>query len=121
MQVFTLDQQLVDEKEKVHARNLHGWDADGLKKIRDHHFPNGELDDGGGAIPPIAAGLLACPGTAWPPGTSDPEDFASVDAVSDGMPVTVLQAEMREASGQKNAPGRHFAEYLEEHCPVRCQ
>ena len=41
-QVTNLDSLLVDEKEKVHAQNLHGADAEGLKRTRDHFFPHGE-------------------------------------------------------------------------------
>ncbi len=38
---------------------MHGSDAEALRAIRRRHFPNGELDDGGGAIPPPSAGLVA--------------------------------------------------------------
>lgn len=41
-QVTNLDSLLVDEKEKVHAQNLHGADAEGLKHTRDYYFPHGK-------------------------------------------------------------------------------
>ncbi len=41
---------------QVLAANMHGADAEGLRLIRRKYFPNGELDDGGGAVPPLAAG-----------------------------------------------------------------
>ncbi len=44
---------------QVLAANMHGADAEGLRLIRRKYFPNGELDDGGGAIPPLAAGACA--------------------------------------------------------------
>ncbi|GLC73170.1 hypothetical protein PLESTF_001343000 [Pleodorina starrii] len=58
-QVIQLDGVAVDSKEKVLAANMHGADAEGLRLIRRKYFPNGELADGGGAIPPLAAGLVA--------------------------------------------------------------
>ncbi|KAG2493820.1 hypothetical protein HYH03_008038 [Edaphochlamys debaryana] len=58
-QVVLLDGVAVEAKEKVLAANMHGADAEGLRLIRRKYFPNGELDDGGGAIPPLAAGLVA--------------------------------------------------------------
>ncbi|KXZ48378.1 hypothetical protein GPECTOR_28g785 [Gonium pectorale] len=58
-QVVLLDGVPVDSKEKVLAANMHAADAEGLRLIRRKYFPNGELDDGGGAIPPLAAGLVA--------------------------------------------------------------
>ncbi|GLI64974.1 hypothetical protein VaNZ11_008382 [Volvox africanus] len=58
-QVIMLDGVAVDSKEKVLAANMHGADAEGLRLIRRKYFPNGELADGGGAIPPLAAGLVA--------------------------------------------------------------
>lgn len=54
-----LDGQPVEAKEKVLAANMHGADAEGLRLIRRRYFPNGELDDGGGALPPTSAGLIA--------------------------------------------------------------
>lgn len=89
-QVTNLDSLLVDEKEKVHAQNLHGADAEGLKATRDHYFPHGELDDGGGAIPPIAAGLLPDNGSGIIPGGSGPEDFARIDALVDDLPLSCV-------------------------------
>lgn len=89
-QVTNLDNLLVDEKEKVHAQNLHGADAEGLKRIRDRYFPNGELDDGGGAIPPIAAGLLPDDGTGAIPDSSGPGDFARIDGFVDALPESVV-------------------------------
>ncbi|GMH43357.1 hypothetical protein BSKO_11279 [Bryopsis sp. KO-2023] len=62
-QVTTLDQQRVGEKEKVLAANLHGADAEDLRAIRKKWFPNGELDDGGGAILPTSAGMVASDGS----------------------------------------------------------
>lgn len=84
-QVTNLDGLLVDEREKVHAQNLHGADAEGLKQTRDHYFPHGELDDGGGAIPPIAAGLLPDHGSGTIPHSSGPEDFARIDSLVDEL------------------------------------
>lgn len=89
-QVTLLDSLLVDEREKVHAKNLHGADADALKATRDRHFPRGELDDGGGAIPPIAAGLLPSDGRDGSPGAT-PEDFTLVDVVVDAMPLETIE------------------------------
>lgn len=43
--------------EKVDAANLVGGATDGLVAIRKQFFPNGELEDGGGAVPPTAAGI----------------------------------------------------------------
>jgi hypothetical protein len=42
--------------EKVDAGNLVGGATDGLVAIRKQFFPQGELEDGGGALPPTAAG-----------------------------------------------------------------
>jgi hypothetical protein len=42
--------------EKVDAANLVGGATDGLVAIRNQFFPYGELEDGGGAVPPTAAG-----------------------------------------------------------------
>lgn len=42
--------------EKVDAGNMVGAATDGLVLIRRQFFPNGELEDGGGAVPPTAAG-----------------------------------------------------------------
>jgi Leucine-rich repeat len=89
-QVTNLDSLLVDEKEKVHAQNLHGADAEGLKSIRDKYFPFGELDDGGGAIPPIAAGLLPDDGSASIPDSDGPEDFSRIDNFVDALPLTCV-------------------------------
>lgn len=89
-QVTNLDGLLVDEKEKVHAQNLHGADAEGLKRTRDHHFPWGELDDGGGAIPPIAAGLLPDHGSGTIPNSCGSEDFARIDALVDALPLSTV-------------------------------
>lgn len=105
-QVNNLDNLLVDEKEKVHAQNLHGADAEGLKQIRDRYFPNGELDDGGGAIPPIAAGLLADDGTAAIPESSGPGDFTRIDGFVQSLPVSVV------AEGVLV-----FADFLQVRCP----
>jgi hypothetical protein len=51
-----LDGSPVGADERVEAGNMHGADAQGLVGIRRRFFPQGELDDGGGAIPPTAAG-----------------------------------------------------------------
>lgn len=56
-QVSVLDGTLVGPNEKVDAANMHGADAEGLVEIRRTFFPQGELDDGGGAIPPTSAGM----------------------------------------------------------------
>jgi hypothetical protein len=42
--------------EKVDAGNIVGAATDGLVLIRQQFFPHGELEDGGGAVPPTAAG-----------------------------------------------------------------
>lgn len=42
--------------EKVDAGNMVGAAADGLVLIRRQFFQHGELEDGGGAVPPTAAG-----------------------------------------------------------------
>ncbi len=47
----------VSAEDKVSAANMHGEDAAALAAIRRKYFPNGELDDGGGAIPPTSAGM----------------------------------------------------------------
>ena len=82
LQVTSLDSLLVDECEKVHAHNLHGADAAALRATRAQFFPDGELDDGGGAIPPLAAGLLASDGTE-----GGAEAAARADGVADGAPL----------------------------------
>lgn len=89
-QVASLDNVRVDEREKVHALNLHGADAGGLKAVRERYFARGELDDGGGAIPPMAAGLLPSAGEEVPPGGKSPEDFGHVDALVDSVPLSAL-------------------------------
>jgi len=50
-------------REKVDAGNMLGASTDGLVIIRRHFFPHGELPDGGGAVPPTAAGVLCGNGT----------------------------------------------------------
>lgn len=42
--------------EKVDAGNMVGAATDGLVLIRRRFFPKGELEGGGGAVPPTAAG-----------------------------------------------------------------
>jgi hypothetical protein len=108
-QVINLDGLLVDEREKVHAQNLHGADAEGLKRTRDHYFPHGELDDGGGAIPPIAAGLLPDQGRGIVSNSSGPEDFARIDALVDALPLSSM------AEGV-----RAFADILQVRLPLYC-
>jgi len=61
-QLEVLNGEEVSYTENVHAANLHGADAEGLKTIRKKYFPDGELDDGGGAVVPVSAGLLASNG-----------------------------------------------------------
>ncbi|KAL6759074.1 hypothetical protein V8C86DRAFT_2581696, partial [Haematococcus lacustris] len=58
-QVALLNGQPVAPKDKVRAGIMHGSDAEALRTIRRRHFPAGELDDGGGALPPASAGLVA--------------------------------------------------------------
>ena len=58
-QVTLLNGIEVSHKEKVISANMHGADSEALRIIRRRFFPNGEIDDGGGAIPPAAAGLVA--------------------------------------------------------------
>lgn len=55
----TLNDAAISHVEKVDAANMAGAAADGLLAIRKHFFPDGELDDGGGAVPPTAAGTEA--------------------------------------------------------------
>lgn len=55
-QMSHMDDMPVDAQDKVMAANMHGADAEPLRAARRKFFPNGELDDGGGAIPPMAAG-----------------------------------------------------------------
>lgn len=59
MQVSLLNGAAVSYIEKVDAANMAGAEAEGLMAIRKQYFPQGELDDGGGAVPPTAAGMLA--------------------------------------------------------------
>ncbi|WIA19886.1 hypothetical protein OEZ85_005786 [Tetradesmus obliquus] len=56
-QVSLLNGSAVSSEEKVDAANMAGAAAEGLLAIRQHYFVAGELDDGGGAVPPTAAGL----------------------------------------------------------------
>lgn len=91
-QVTSLDAVRVDEREKVHAQNLHGAKAAALKATRDALFPRGELDDGGGAMPPMAAGLLPSNGRECPAKAAGPEDFASLDAFVDGIPAAAISS-----------------------------
>lgn len=55
-----LNGSAVSSEEKVDAANMAGAAAEGLLAIRQHYFVAGELDDGGGAVPPTAAGEAAC-------------------------------------------------------------
>lgn len=57
-QLRALDGAPVTPAERLAAANMHGAEAEGLSAIRRKHFPDGELDDGGGAIPPTAAGAV---------------------------------------------------------------
>ena len=91
-QVTSLDAVRVDEREKVHAQNLHGAEAAALKATRDALFPHGELDDGGGAVPPMAAGLLPSDGRECASGAERPENFASLDAFVDGIPASAISS-----------------------------
>jgi hypothetical protein len=56
LQVSLLNGTAVSSTEKVDAANMAGAAAEGLLAIRRHYFAAGELDDGGGAVPPTAAG-----------------------------------------------------------------
>lgn len=64
--VGVLDGVPVGAAERVAAGDMHGAHAAALRGVRARWFPQGELDDGGGAIPPAAAGArghalqLAC-------------------------------------------------------------
>jgi hypothetical protein len=51
----------VTAAERLAAASLQGEGAEGLAAIRRRCFPGGELDDGGGAVPPTAAGAPAFP------------------------------------------------------------
>jgi hypothetical protein len=55
-QLLEVNGQPVAAGETVEAADMHGAEAGGLAAIRKRYFPNGELEDGGGAIPPTAAG-----------------------------------------------------------------
>jgi hypothetical protein len=57
LQLQQLDGVEVAVGEKVEVSNLVGAATDELVLIRKHFFPHGELEDGGGAIPPTAAGV----------------------------------------------------------------
>ena len=61
-QLSILDKAKVSGEEKVEAQNLHGADIEALEAIRTKYFPNGELDDGGNANPPVSAQLKAFEG-----------------------------------------------------------
>ena len=61
-QLSILDNSKVSVQEKVEAQNLHGADIEALESIRNKYFPNGELDDGGNANPPVSAQLKAFEG-----------------------------------------------------------
>jgi hypothetical protein len=53
---------------QVRVANMHGAAAERLRAIRAQFFPNGELEDGGGAVLPAAAGavgLLLAPSQHW--------------------------------------------------------
>jgi hypothetical protein len=89
-QVTSLDNVLVDEREKVHAQNLHGADAAVLKVTRERFFPHGELDDGGGAVPPMAAGLLPSDGRESILDSDGPTDCGRIDGFVDSMPPTII-------------------------------
>lgn len=67
MQLQQLDGVQVTLEEKVEAGNMVGAAADGLVSIRRRFFPKGELEDGGGAVPPTAAGeyLLGTHPLGW--------------------------------------------------------
>jgi hypothetical protein len=78
-QLLELNGAPVTPEERVRAGDAHGAGAEALAAARRRWFPDGELDDGGGAVPPKAAGLvpsageeeggLAEPGTeAYAPG-----------------------------------------------------
>lgn len=56
LQLQQLDGLEVSVGEKVDAGNMVGAATDGLVLIRRRFFPQGELEDGGGAVPPTAAG-----------------------------------------------------------------
>ncbi|QDZ17520.1 leucine-rich repeat domain-containing protein [Chloropicon primus] len=61
-QLAILNGEKICVQEKVEAQNLHGADIDDLEAIRRKYFPNGELDDGGNANPPVSAQLKAFEG-----------------------------------------------------------
>jgi hypothetical protein len=64
LQLQQLDGLQVSVGEKVDAGNMVGAATDGLVLIRRQFFPQGELEDGGGAVPPTAAGEQSrCDGT----------------------------------------------------------
>lgn len=56
VQLRQLDGIEVSVVERVEANNMAGGATDGLMTIRHRYFPKGELEDGGGAVPPTAAG-----------------------------------------------------------------
>jgi hypothetical protein len=61
--LLSLGPQTVSSNEKVYAANMHGDDFYATRAIRQTHFPEGELDDGGNAEPPLCVMLPASDGT----------------------------------------------------------
>ena len=61
-QLGMLDDSQVSAEEKIKALNMQGADIQSLEAIRTKYFPEGELDDGGNAIPPLSAQLKAYEG-----------------------------------------------------------
>lgn len=60
-----LDGLPVAPAERVAAGDAHGEGAGALRGVRARWFPGGELDDGGGAVPPAAAGARPRAAAAW--------------------------------------------------------
>ena len=78
--LVSLDGVAASAEEKVHAFNLHGVDNQALKSIRQRFFPDGELDDGGGANLPPTASLVTFSDPKIAASLLSRTDYAEVDA-----------------------------------------
>ncbi|KAG1668378.1 hypothetical protein FOA52_004887 [Chlamydomonas sp. UWO 241] len=108
--VSTLDGVAVSAKEKVLSANMHGADAEARRTIRRRFFPNGELDDGGGAVLPTAAGLSVS--RAEEEGADHgriESEFARVDAAARGLAPGGASAWWRAAEAAAAVAAGHAA------------